>query len=163
MSILHERTLIIVKPDGVARGLAGEIIARFEKKGFALAGLKLINVDRPTAEKHYAEHSKKPFFPGLLNFITSGPVVVMCLEGNGAVAVVRAMLGVTSGLAAAPGTIRGDLALSGQNNLIHASDSAASAERELALWFKPEELVAPGKGTNVAAREWVYSAEDRSK
>ena len=163
MSALHERTLVIIKPDGVARGLSGEIVTRFEKKGLSLAGLKLMNVDRSTAEKHYAEHSAKPFFGSLLSFITSGPVVVMCLEGNGAIGVVRGLVGPTSGLKAPGGTIRGDLALSGQNNLIHASDSPESSERELALWFKSNELTAPAKGSGGAMRDWVYSQEERAK
>lgn len=163
MSVLHERTLVIIKPDGVARGLVGDILTRFEKKGLSVAGLKLVNVDKVTAEKHYAEHAAKPFFPSLLSFITGGPVVVMCLEGNGAIGVVRGLVGPTSGLKAPGGTIRGDLALSGQNNLIHASDSPESAARELELWFKASELVALGKGSGSAAREWVYSAEERAK
>jgi nucleoside-diphosphate kinase len=163
LSALHERTLVIIKPDGVARGLVGDILTRFEKKGLSVAGLKLMNVDKATAEKHYAEHSAKPFFPSLLSFISSGPVVVMCLEGNGAIAVVRGLVGPTSGLKAPGGTIRGDLALSGQNNLIHASDSPESASRELELWFKGSELVTHGKGSGSAAREWVYSSEERSK
>ena len=123
MSALHERTLVVIKPDGVARGLVGEILTRFEKKCLSLVGLKLMNVDRATAEMHYAEHASKPFFPSLLQFISSGPVVAFCLEGNGAIGVVRGLIGPTSGLKAPGGTIRGDLALSGQNNLIHASDS----------------------------------------
>lgn len=163
MSALHERTLVIIKPDGVARGLVGDILTRFEKKGLSIAGLKLVNVDKATAEKHYAEHAAKPFFPSLLSFITAGPVVVMCLEGNGAIGVVRGLVGPTSGLKAPGGTIRGDLALSGQNNLIHASDSPESSARELELWFKASELVPLGKGSGSAARDWVYSAEERSK
>lgn len=161
MSALHERTLVIVKPDGVARGLTGEILARFEKKGLSIAGLKIINVDRATAEKHYAEHAQKPFFGSLLGFIASGPVVVMCLEGNGAIGVVRGLIGPTSGLKAPGGTIRGDFALSGQNNLIHASDSPESAVRELALWFKEGELLPLGKGSGSAAHGWIYSADER--
>ena len=161
MSALHERTLVIIKPDGVARGLTGTILGRFEQKGLSVAGLKIINVDRPTAEKHYAEHAAKPFFGSLLSFIGSGPVVVMCLEGNGAIGVVRGLVGPTSGLKAPGGTIRGDFALSGQNNLIHASDSPESAERELALWFKEGELLPAGKGSGSAARQWVYSADER--
>jgi nucleoside-diphosphate kinase len=161
LSALHERTLVIIKPDGVARGLTGTILGRFEQKGLSVAGLKIINVDRPTAEKHYAEHAAKPFFGSLLSFIGSGPVVVMCLEGNGAIGVVRGLVGPTSGLKAPGGTIRGDFALSGQNNLIHASDSPESAERELALWFKEGELLPAGKGSGSAARQWVYSADER--
>ena len=163
MSALHERTLVIIKPDGVARGLIGDILTRFEKKGLSLVGLKLVTVDKGTAEKHYAEHSAKPFFGSLLSFITSGPVVVMCLEGNGAIGVIRGLVGPTSGLKAPGGTIRGDLALSGQNNLIHASDSPESASRELELWFRGGELVPAGKGTGSASRDWIYSGEERSK
>lgn len=163
MSALHERTLVIIKPDGVARGLIGDILTRFEKKGLSLVGLKLVTVDKGTAEKHYAEHSAKPFFGSLLSFITSGPVVVMCLEGNGAIGVIRGLVGPTSGLKAPGGTIRGDLALSGQNNLIHASDSTESSARELELWFKSGELVPVTKGSGSALREQVYSAEERSK
>ena len=163
MSVLHERTLVIIKPDGVARGLVGEILTRFEKKGLSIVGLKFINVDRATAEKHYAEHAAKPFFPSLLSFISSGPVAVFCLEGQGAISVVRGLVGPTSGLKAPGGTIRGDLALSGQNNLIHASDSPESAQRELELWFKNGELVPAGKGSGSALRDWVYSGEERSK
>ena len=163
MSALHQRTLVIVKPDGVQRGLVGEIIARFERKGLGLAGLKLINVEKPTAEKHYAEHKEKPFFGSLVSFITSGPVVVMAVEGNGAIEVVRNLVGPTSGLKAPPGTIRGDFALSMQNNLIHASDSPDSAQRELELWFKAGELAPPGKGTGGAIRAWLYSADDQKK
>ena len=163
MSALHQRTLVIVKPDGVQRGLVGEIIARFERKGLGLAGLKLINVEKPTAEKHYAEHKEKPFFGSLVSFITSGTVVVMAVEGNGAIEVVRNLVGPTSGLKAPPGTIRGDFALSMQNNLIHASDSPDSAQRELELWFKAGELAPPGKGTGGAIRAWLYSADDQKK
>lgn len=161
MSALHERTLVIIKPDGVARGLTGEILARFEKKGLSIAGMKVIQVERLTAEKHYAEHAAKPFFGSLLSFITSGPVAVMCLEGNGAIGVVRGLVGPTSGLKAPGGTIRGDFALSGQNNLIHASDSPESAARELELWFKTGELLPQGKGSGSASRDWVYSADER--
>jgi nucleoside-diphosphate kinase len=161
LSALHERTLVIVKPDGVARGLTGEILARFEKKGLSIAGLKIVHVGRETAEKHYAEHAAKPFFGSLLSFITSGPAAVICLEGNGAIGVVRGLVGPTSGLKAPGGTIRGDFALSGQNNLIHASDSLESAARELALWFKSGELLPEGTGSGGAARSWVYSADER--
>jgi nucleoside-diphosphate kinase len=153
--------LVIVKPDGVARGLTGEILTRFEKKGLAITGLKVVNVDTAMAEKHYAEHAAKPFFKSLLSFITGGPVTVMCLEGNGAIGVVRGLVGPTSGLKAPGGTIRGDFALSGQNNLIHASDSPESSARELALWFKEGELLPAGKGSGSALRDWVYSPEER--
>ncbi|MCZ7648855.1 MAG: nucleoside-diphosphate kinase [Planctomycetota bacterium] len=160
---MHERTLVIVKPDGVARGLAGEIVARFERKGLSLAGLKLMRVDRGLAEKHYAEHNQKPFFGSLVEFITSAPVVVMALEGQGAIEVVRGLVGPTSGLKAPGGTIRGDYALSMQNNLIHASDSQDSSRRELELWFKASELVPPGEGSGVSIRGWLYSADDKKK
>ncbi len=116
---------------------------------------------RRLLKTHYAEHAAKPFFGSLLSFIGSGPVAVMCLEGNGAIGVVRGLIGPTSGLKAPGGTIRGDLALSGQNNLIHASDSPESSARELALWFKEGELLPAGKGSGSAVREWVYSADER--
>ncbi len=161
MSAIHERTLVIVKPDGVARGLVGSILGKFEAKGLSVVGLKLIQVDRSLAEKHYAEHKERPFFPSLLEFITSGPVVVMALEGNGAIGVVRNLVGPTSGLEAPPGTIRGDFALSKQNNLIHASDGQDSASRELELWFKAGELVALGEGSGRAVTNWLYSSNDQ--
>jgi nucleoside-diphosphate kinase len=135
-----QRTLIIFKPDCVQRRLVGAILQRFETKGLRIAAMKLIGVDRALAEKHYAEHEGKPFFEGLIGFITSSPVMVGVLEGNEAIAVVRAMLGATNGAAAAPGTIRGDFSISKQNNLLHGSDSPESARREIALWFRPEEL-----------------------
>lgn len=135
-----QRTLIIFKPDCVQRRLVGSILQRFEAKGLRLVALKLIKVDRALGEKHYAEHKGKPFFEGLISFITASPVVVGVLEGNEAIAVVRTMLGATNGAAAAPGTIRGDYSISKQNNLVHGSDSPESAEREIALWFNPAEL-----------------------
>jgi nucleoside-diphosphate kinase len=135
-----QRTFVIIKPDAVQRGLTGEILARFERKGLRLAGLKLVRADAALAERHYAEHRGKPFFPALTAFITGGPLVAAALTGDEAVAVARTLIGATDGRAAAPGTIRGDFALSRSNNLVHGSDSAASAERELALWF-PEGLV----------------------
>ena len=141
-----QRTLIIFKPDCVQRRLVGQILARFEGKGLRIAALKLIRVDRALAEKHYAEHQGKPFFEGLISFITSGPVVVGVLEGNEAISVVRTMLGATSGVAAAPGTVRGDFSISKQNNLVHGSDSPESAQREIALWFsdRRDHPVRPG-------------------
>ena len=163
MGVIHERTLVIIKPDGVSRGLVGEILARFEKKGLSIAGMKLIKVDTAVAEKHYAEHAAKPFFKGLVSFITSAPAVVIALEGQNAVEVVRNLLGPTSGLKAPGGTIRGDYSISMQNNLVHASDSVASATRELELWFKANELVASGAGSNAGLRDWFYSGEDRAK
>ena len=136
-----QQTLIIFKPDCLQRRLVGTILQRFEAKGLRVAALKLIRVDRGLAERHYAEHQGKPFFEGLIGFITSAPVIVGVLEGNEAITVVRAMLGATNGAAAAPGTIRGDLSISKQNNLIHGSDSPESALREIALWFRPDEVL----------------------
>src|SRR3954468_5218797 len=131
-----QKTLIIFKPDCVQRRLVGQILARFESKGLCIAALKLVQVDRALAEKHYAEHQGKPFFEGLVSFITGGPVVVGVLEGNEAIAVVGTTLGATRGLAAAPGTVRGYSSISKQNNLVHGSDSTESAGREIALWFR---------------------------
>lgn len=130
-----ERTLIVVKPDGVRRGLSGEIIARFERRGFTLAALKMMNVSPELAREHYAEHSAKPFFPSLVDFITSSPVVAMVLEGQNAIALSRQMIGATDPLEVAPGTIRGDFTCDKQANLIHGSDSPEAAARELQLWF----------------------------
>jgi nucleoside-diphosphate kinase len=137
-----ERTLVLLKPDCVHRRLIGEILRRFEQKGLQLIGLKLVHADRPLAEKHYAVHKGKPFYEPLLKFLTSGPTVAVVLEGREAVAVVRGLMGPTDGTKAAPATIRGDFALSIQNNLIHGSDSVANAKTEIELWFKPSELVA---------------------
>ncbi len=136
-----ERTLVLVKPDGVQRLLVGRILTRYEERGLKLVALKLVSVDRRLAERHYAVHRERPFFRGLVEFITSGPVVALVLEGPDAVAVVRAMNGATRPAQADPGTIRGDLALETAQNLVHASDSPETAEAELALWFRPEELV----------------------
>jgi nucleoside-diphosphate kinase len=147
-----QRTLIILKPDCVQRRLAGQILARFEAKGLRMAALKLVQVDRTLAERHYAEHQSKPFFNGLLEFITGGPVIVGVLEGNEAIAVVRALLGATNGTAAAPGTVRGDFSISKQNNLVHGSDSEESAKREIALWFRPEEIL----DYSIAGGHWVF-------
>jgi nucleoside-diphosphate kinase len=146
-----QRTLIIFKPDCVERRLVGSLLARFEAKGLRIAALKLIRVDRSLAKRHYAEHAGKPFFEGLIRFITSAPVVVGVLEGNEAIAVVRTMLGATDGASAAPGTVRGDYSISRQNNLVHGSDSPESAQRELALWFQPAELL----DYELAGSEWV--------
>jgi nucleoside-diphosphate kinase len=147
-----QRTLIIFKPDCVQRRLVGQILGRFESKGLRVAALKMIRVDRALGEKHYAEHQGKPFFNGLIEFITGGPVVVGVLEGNEAVSVVRAMLGATSGVAAAPGTVRGDFSISKQNNLIHGSDSPESAQREIALWFQSHELIEYA----IEGSRWVF-------
>ncbi len=137
---MAERTLLFVKPDGVKRGLVGEIVGRFERKGLKLIGLKLLKVSPDLAKKHYEEHVSKPFYPELEQFILSGPVAAMVLEGDDAVALTRAMIGKTKHTEAAPGTIRGDLAFSTTENLIHGSDSPERAEIEIANFFKPEEL-----------------------
>jgi nucleoside-diphosphate kinase len=136
-----ERTFVMVKPNGVARGLVGEIVARFERRGFVLRGMKALRIDRELAESHYAEHVGKPFFESLAAFITSGTVVAMVWEGRNAVAVARAMMGVTDSAEAAPGTIRGDLSLSKEENVVHGSDGPESAAREIALFFREDELV----------------------
>jgi nucleoside-diphosphate kinase len=137
-----ERTLVLVKPNGVARGLIGEIVARFERRGFALRAARMLQVDRDLATRHYQEHVGKPFFEELLAFITSGPVMAMVVEGPEAVKVVRSMMGATNPIDAAPGTIRGDYALDMGENVVHGSDSVDSAEREIALYFRPEDLTA---------------------
>jgi len=136
-----ERTLVLIKPDGVQRLLAGRILARYEERGLKIAGLKLMLTDRATAEQHYAEHRARPFFAGLVDFITSRPLVAIALEGPNAIQVVRDMNGKTKPFEAAPGTIRGDFALETAQNLVHASDGPESAARELALWFTPDELL----------------------
>ncbi len=136
-----QRTLILLKPDAVQRRLVGEITARFERKGLRLVGLKLAQVPRELAVKHYAVHKGKPFYDSLLTFLTSGPTVAMVWEGREAVAACRLLMGATDGAKAAPGTVRGDFALSVQNNLVHGSDSQENAAIEIALWFAPEELV----------------------
>ncbi|MNK79208.1 Nucleoside diphosphate kinase [compost metagenome] len=136
-----ERTFLAVKPDGVQRGLVGEIIRRFEQKGFKLVGLKFMQLPRETAERHYGEHQGKPFFGGLVDFITSGPIVAMAWEGKNVIATARAMMGATNPANAASGTIRGDFASDIGRNIIHGSDAPESAERELGIFFKPEELV----------------------
>jgi nucleoside-diphosphate kinase len=137
-----ERTLVLIKPDGVQRLLVGRIVGRFEERGLKIVGLKLVGVDRSLAERHYAVHEGKRFFEGLLAFITSGPLVAMVLEGPQAIAVVRSMVGATHPTEAAPGTIRGDLALETAQNLIHASDGPETAIAEVALWFGADELLA---------------------
>ena len=136
-----ERTLIIVKPDGVQRGLVGEIISRFERRGFKIVGMKLMRIDPELAARHYGEHHDKPFYGPLVSFITSSPVVVMALQGRDVVRLARNMMGALNPEDAAPGSIRGDLALSKRYNVIHGSDSPESAAREVALFFKPEELL----------------------
>lgn len=130
-----EKTLIVLKPDAVKRGLCGEILARFEKRGFQIAALKSLTVSRELAQNHYSEHAEKPFFPGLVDFITGSPSVAMVLEGQDAIALSRQMIGATNPLNADTGTIRGDLTNDKQFNLVHGSDSSEAASREIALWF----------------------------
>ena len=136
-----ERTLVLVKPDGVQRGLVGEILARFERKGLKVAGLRLLTVPREMAERHYAVHAGKHFYAGLVEFITSGPVAAIALEGPDAVATVRRLVGRTMPNEAEPGTIRGDLGISGLRNLVHASDAPETAMSELDLWFEEGTLL----------------------
>src|SRR5437667_12901207 len=136
-----ERTLVLVKPDAMARGLAGEIVRRIEARGMILRGAKLVRVSRDLGERHYDEHREKPFFGELVQFITSGPTLALVVEGEGAIATLRKTVGATNPADAEPGSIRGDLALSMPDNLIHASDSAESAQREIALWFSDNELI----------------------
>ncbi len=136
-----ERTFIMVKPNGVARGLVGEVVGRFERRGLALRAMKLMRVSRELAESHYAEHREKPFFTSLVDFITSGPVVAMVWEGPQAIKVARATMGSTDPVDAAPGTVRGDLALEMEQNVVHGSDGTQSAAREIGLFFGAEELV----------------------
>jgi nucleoside-diphosphate kinase len=149
-----QRTLIIFKPDCVQRRLVGQILARFEARGLRIAALKMMQVGRAQGEKHYAEHQGKPFFDGLIQFITGGPVIVGVLEGNEAITVVRNMLGATNGAVAAPGSIRGDFSISKQNNLIHGSDSPESAQREISIWFRPDELTE----YSIDGSRWVFDS-----
>ncbi len=135
-----ERTFALLKPDAIQRGLAGQILGRFERRGLKVVGLKMMRVTRQLAESYYAEHKGKPFYEPLMGYITSGPVVAMVLEGDGAVAVVRKMMGKTNSAEAETGTIRGDFALTIGRNVIHGSDSLESAKREIGFFFKPEEL-----------------------
>ena len=147
-----ERTLIIVKPDAMQRGLAGEVLARLERRGLKIVGLKLIRIDQALANRHYGEHQGKPFFEGLVSFISSSPVIVGVLEGTNAVAAVRSTMGATNPTAAGPGTIRGDLALELGRNMVHGSDSPESAEREIGLFFKPDELLAYDRNVD----PWIF-------
>ncbi|GAB6933062.1 nucleoside-diphosphate kinase [Calditerricola satsumensis] len=146
-----QRTFLMVKPDGVQRNLIGEIVSRFERKGFQLVAAKLMMVSRELAEKHYAEHKDKPFFEELVNFLTSGPVFAMVWQGENIIEVARAMMGKTNPAEAAPGTIRGDFGVSIGMNVIHGSDSPESAEREIALWFDEKEILSYEKTIN----RWV--------
>jgi nucleoside-diphosphate kinase len=136
-----ERTFVMIKPDAHARRLSGEILSRFERRGFAIRGMKLLRVTREQAAQHYAEHEGKPFYPDLVEFITSAPVVAMVLEGPAAVSTVRTMMGATNPLDSAPGTIRGDYALEIGENAVHGSDSVESAEREVPIYFSESDLV----------------------
>ena len=147
-----ERTFLAVKPDGVQRHLVGEIIRRYEAKGFKLVGLKLLQPTRELAEKHYAVHKERPFFAGLVEFITSGPVVAMVWEGDGVVASARKIIGATNPLTAEPGTIRGDYGANIGRNIIHGSDAIETAQTEIALWFSAEELVE----WTPSLTSWVY-------
>jgi nucleoside-diphosphate kinase len=147
-----ERTLVIVKPDGVQRGLVGEILGRFERRGLKIVALKMMSVSRDLAERHYAVHQGKFFYEGLVSYISASPVVVCAIEGPHAISVVRAMVGSTRPYEAAAGTIRGDLALAGLRNLIHASDAPETAQAEIALWFRPDELVELPREVD----RWVY-------
>ncbi|MCM3088221.1 nucleoside-diphosphate kinase [Bhargavaea ginsengi] len=146
-----EKTFLMVKPDGVQRNLIGEIVSRFEKKGFQLAGAKLMQIPQELAEQHYGEHKERPFFGELVEFITSGPVFAMVWEGENVISTARLMMGATNPKESAPGTVRGDYAVTVGKNIIHGSDSLESAEREINLFFKQEELVSYEKQIN----NWV--------
>lgn len=148
-----ERTLIIFKPDAVHRHLVGRILARFEDKGLRIAAMKLQQSPRAQVEKHYEVHKERPFYSDLVKFMTSGPVIVAVLQGPGAIAVVRNLLGATNGQNAAPGTIRGDFGLDQQYNLVHASDSPETAAKEIELFFKPDEVVDHARVTE----KWIIS------
>ncbi|HSL96960.1 MAG TPA: nucleoside-diphosphate kinase [Candidatus Deferrimicrobiaceae bacterium] len=151
-----ERTLVLIKPDAVQRQLTGRILARFEERGLRIVGLKLVQVDRALAERHYEVHRGKPFFEGLLAFITSSPLVALVLEGPNAITLVRSMVGATRPHEASPGTIRGDLAVETAQNLVHASDGPETAAAELALWFEPAELLDYRREID----RWVLAPED---
>ena len=153
---MTERTLVLIKPDGVQRLLVGRLLARFEERGLKIVGLKLMHANRPLAERHYAVHRDKAFFKGLLDFITSDPLVALALDGPNAIAVVRSMVGATRPHEAAAGTIRGDLAVETAQNLVHASDGAETAVAELALWFTPGELLDYRREID----RWVLAPED---
>jgi nucleoside-diphosphate kinase len=132
---MSQRTLVLLKPDAVRRGLVGEVVSRFEAKGLSIVAMELRTIDGDKADEHYADHVEKDFYPPLRDFVTSGPLVAMVLEGDEAIEVVRALNGATDGRKAAPGTIRGDLSLSNRENLVHGSDSPETAEREIKIWF----------------------------
>ena len=147
-----EKTFVMVKPDGVQRGLCGDIISRLEKKGLKIVAMKFMTIKKETAEIHYGEHKGKGFYDSLISFITSGPVLAMVLEGDNAVSVCRNIMGKTNPQESAPGTIRGDFGMVTGMNLIHGSDSPKSAEKEISVFFRPEELVSYKR----AADEWIY-------
>ncbi len=151
--VAEERTFVAIKPDGVERSLIGEIIVRFERRGLKLVGLKLMQLAIDLAEKHYGEHKGKPFFDGLVKHITSGPIVAMVWEGKGAVAICRSTIGATSPATAAPGTIRGDLAVDIARNIVHGSDSLESAEREINIFFSKDELI---QGWQQSCHRWIW-------
>ena len=146
-----EKTLILVKPDGVQRGLAGEIISRFERRGLKMVGMKFMLISRELAETHYGVHRERPFFESLVSYIISGPIVAMVWEGKDAIAAARSTMGATNPVAAAPGTIRGDFGMEIGRNLVHGSDSPENGEKEVALFFKAEELVSWGRD----ADSWI--------
>jgi nucleoside-diphosphate kinase len=147
-----ERTFVMIKPDGVQRGLVGEVISRIEKKGLKIVAMKMLWIEEDLAREHYTEHSEKPFFQALVDYITSGPVVAMVVEGKEAVKVVRTLVGATNPVEALPGTIRGDFGMDIGRNVVHASDSLESAEREISLFFSADEIVEYSK----SGEEWLY-------
>lgn len=148
-----ERTLVIVKPDAVQRGLIGEVISRFERRGLKIVAMKMMRIDTPLASRHYGEHKGKPFYEGLIDYITSAPVVVMVLEGPNAIQAVRNTMGATNPVAAAAGTIRGDWSIEVSRNLVHGSDGADTAAREIALFFKEEEILSWERDTD----SWIVA------
>ena len=147
-----ERTLVLIKPDGVQRGLVGPILSRFEARGLKIIGMKLMQVPTELAERHYAEHEGKPFYPGLIRYITAAPIIAMVLEGTNVVSAVRTMIGVTKSFEADAGTIRGDYAIEVGRNLVHASDGVETAQREVALWFTDAELLSWSRDTD----KWIF-------
>lgn len=151
-----ETTLLIVKPDGVQRGLVGNIVSRFETKGMQIVGMKMMTISQELANQHYADHKERPFFPGLVRFMTSSPVVVMAMRGVGAIEICRKMMGATFGSKAEPGTIRGDLGVSNSFNLIHGSDSPEAATKELGLFFAAGEVQSYEHGN----LNWIYDASE---
>ena len=148
-----ERTLLLVKPDGVQRGLIGEVISRVERRGLSIVAMKMLRMDEELAKRHYAAHTGKPFFEGLISYITSGPIVAMVIEGERAIETVRSLMGATDPAAARPGTIRADFALDIQRNIVHGSDGKETAEREIALFFDESEIYDYQR----ALDSWVYS------